>query len=674
MRSRDRIIQFSALAALIVCLVTSTVLSRSLTAEAGRAQLVYTDTVQEGDPPEVALGIAMGAFRGLFVNYLWIRANKLKQDGKFYEAIQLSEAITRLQPRFPRVWGFHAWNLAYNISVACHTVDERWNWVNAGIHLLQNEAIPRNPNDVILHKELAWIYFHKIQGFADDANRFYKRKLAEEWTINLGTPPMLDELDRDEAAARMVEFLTPIVEAPNTLDEVIRRELAEAQESAEPGKTARTASLVGALVKRIQDETGLKLDRDFLRQVEIERTLSGAWYMEGSATPPRTVTSTGLAGSTRNPALKALLDDEQYTPAWDRLLPFVRKRVLIDEYNMEPARMVRYTKQYGPFDWRHACSHSVYWSVRGIEEGYERIAVDTYKTLNTDRVTLHSLQELFRTGSIQYDLVTGEYMAFYSLGWLDTYRQVLEENIRGRHYLADDPNRSYRTTSAGLENLIRDAIVVYYRRGDKAKAAQWRQYLIDGIGGWLNSNDDDKIFELTELSLDEFYNKQLRDRASIPQVARGEVEGALTEAFRALLRRNDAEKFNKDFRYAAAVHKLYFEQQNSQTFIDERQRMEEMPRNFNEMVANVFFRLMFERDAGPYNAAAIYARAPLLIQQWTYDRVRYLTLSRGMLTPEEFDDLFPEPPNMAEMRATIRATVEEELRRKQMLQESIEQQ
>ncbi|MCA9305667.1 MAG: hypothetical protein KDA16_04000, partial [Phycisphaerales bacterium] len=174
MRSRDRVIQLAALTALIVCMVSSTVLSRSLTAEAGRAQLVYTDTVQEGDPPEVALGIAMGAFRGLFVNYLWIRANKLKQDGKFYEAIQLSEAITRLQPRFPRVWGFHAWNLAYNISVACHTVDERWNWVNAGIHLLQNEAIPRNPNDVILHKELAWIYFHKIQGFADDANRYYK--------------------------------------------------------------------------------------------------------------------------------------------------------------------------------------------------------------------------------------------------------------------------------------------------------------------------------------------------------------------------------------------------------------------------------------------------------------------------------------------------------------------
>lgn len=664
----------AALTALIVCMVSSTVLSRSLTAEAGRAQLVYTDTVQEGDPPEVALGIAMGAFRGLFVNYLWIRANKLKQDGKFYEAIQLSEAITRLQPRFPRVWGFHAWNLAYNISVACHTVDERWNWVNAGIHLLQNEAIPRNPNDVILHKELAWIYFHKIQGFADDANRYYKRKIAEEWTIVLGTPPMTDEVDRDEAVARMVEFLQPVADAPNTLDEVYRREIADAAGNAKPGESAPTESVVKALVERIEKEAGLKLDQDLLRQVEVEKALSGAWYMHGAATMPKSITATGLAGSTRNPQLKALMDDDRYKDAWERLLPFVRKRVLVDDYNMEPARMIRYTKQYGPFDWRHACSHSVYWSVRGIEEGYDRIAIDTYKTLNTDRVTLHSMQELFRTGSIQYDLVTGEYMAFSSLGWLDTYRQVLEENIRGRHYLADDPDRAYRTTSAGLENLIRDAIVAYYRRGDRASAVKWKQYLEDGVGTWLNSNDDAKINELRDLSIDEFYEKQLRDRASIPQVAEFEVEGSLMQAFRALLLRNDIERFNKEFRYAAAVHKLYFEKQNSQTFIDQNTRMEAMPRNFNEMVAVVFFKLMFERDAGPYNAAAIFQRAPLLIQQWTYDRVRYFTLSQGMLTPEEFDQLFPEPANMESMRETIRAEVEAELKRRQMLQGTIEQQ
>jgi hypothetical protein len=67
------------------------------------------------------LGIAMGAFRGIFVNWLWMRANDLKEQGKYYEAVDLAKTITRLQPRFPRVWAFHAWNLAYNISVATNT-------------------------------------------------------------------------------------------------------------------------------------------------------------------------------------------------------------------------------------------------------------------------------------------------------------------------------------------------------------------------------------------------------------------------------------------------------------------------------------------------------------------------------------------------------------------------
>ena len=186
---QDRIIQAACIAVIGLCLTVSSLLSTEITAEAGRSQLTYVDAANQDDPPEVALGIAMGAFRGLFVNYLWLRATKLKEDGKFYEAIELSEAITRLQPRFPRVWSFHAWNMAYNISVATQTETERWQWVNAGIDLLRKEAIPRNPNDVLLHKELAWIFLHKIQGYTDDANRFYKREFAREWTIAIGPPP-----------------------------------------------------------------------------------------------------------------------------------------------------------------------------------------------------------------------------------------------------------------------------------------------------------------------------------------------------------------------------------------------------------------------------------------------------------------------------------------------------
>ena len=95
----------------------SALLAVSLSNSAGRNRLSYTVTLEQGDPPQVAIGIAMGAFRGLFVNFLWVRANTLKEEGKYHEAMDLARAITTLQPRFPDVWVFHAWNMAYNISV-----------------------------------------------------------------------------------------------------------------------------------------------------------------------------------------------------------------------------------------------------------------------------------------------------------------------------------------------------------------------------------------------------------------------------------------------------------------------------------------------------------------------------------------------------------------------------
>jgi hypothetical protein len=166
---RDSIIQIVAACILLAALGTSVTLAVSLTASTGRHRLSYTDTAEEGQPPQVSLGIAMGAFRGLFVNMLWIRANNLKEDGRFYESMDLARVITKLQPRYPQVWVFHAWNMGYNISVQTHTQAERWQWVQAGINLLRDQGLPANPNDLLIHKELGWMFLHKIGGYMDEA-------------------------------------------------------------------------------------------------------------------------------------------------------------------------------------------------------------------------------------------------------------------------------------------------------------------------------------------------------------------------------------------------------------------------------------------------------------------------------------------------------------------------
>jgi hypothetical protein len=134
-----------------------------------------------GAPPLLAFTtVALGGFRGLISNYLWIRANDLQLDDKFFEAAQLADWITALEPHFTQVWLFQAWNMAYNISVKFKDFPDRWRWVERGIELLRDDGLRYNPNDVLIYRELAWFFQHKMGQNLDDANLYYKQQWARE--------------------------------------------------------------------------------------------------------------------------------------------------------------------------------------------------------------------------------------------------------------------------------------------------------------------------------------------------------------------------------------------------------------------------------------------------------------------------------------------------------------
>ena len=126
----------------------------------------------EGIPPHVAVvTAALGTFRGLAVDILWARADHLQTEGEFYEAQTLAQWITTLQPRFQKVWGFQAWNLAWNITAATQVPAERWGWVSRGIDLLRSRGIPLNPKAANLYFDLAWIFQGKIGRVGDKIGR-----------------------------------------------------------------------------------------------------------------------------------------------------------------------------------------------------------------------------------------------------------------------------------------------------------------------------------------------------------------------------------------------------------------------------------------------------------------------------------------------------------------------
>jgi len=134
-----------------------------------------------GAPPLLAFTtVALGGFRGLISNYLWIRANDLQLDDKYFEAAQLADWITALEPHFSQVWRFQAWNMAYNISVKFKDFPDRWRWVERAIELLRDDGLRYNPNDVQLYNELAWFFQHKMGQNLDDANLYYKQQWARE--------------------------------------------------------------------------------------------------------------------------------------------------------------------------------------------------------------------------------------------------------------------------------------------------------------------------------------------------------------------------------------------------------------------------------------------------------------------------------------------------------------
>ena len=134
-----------------------------------------------------AIASALGGFRGLVSDFLWLRAIQMKDEGRFDEITLLCKLILDVQPRFTGVWRFMAWNLSYNLAYETSTPDERWRWIAMGIDLLANTedgGIVRNPKAWEIYEELGHAYYFRVSRKGSDPfYRYYQEKLAPvpEW-------------------------------------------------------------------------------------------------------------------------------------------------------------------------------------------------------------------------------------------------------------------------------------------------------------------------------------------------------------------------------------------------------------------------------------------------------------------------------------------------------------
>ena len=313
----------------------------------------------ENAPPSLAFAtVAMGAFRGLVVDILWIRADSLKEKGQFFDAKQLAEWITILQPRFTDVWEFHAWNMAYNISAAIPATEpeQRWRWVRNGYELLRDKGIRINPKSIVLYRELARIFQHKIGGVTDDAHNYYKLQLA------LAMGPLLGAADN------------------HSFDELAKAPTDFQQIAADPN----IASLIAALKNA---DTIFNDNENF-----------AANYLNLRQHPHRF-----------NDKAFGVIDAHRTKAALKKLDAFARASQLRNVWKLDPVMIRQLNQTYGPADlgdpnthlpleWRHPCTHAMYWAVLGLKNAAkEEFSVGE---TNTDRIVSHSLQDLFRNGKI----------------------------------------------------------------------------------------------------------------------------------------------------------------------------------------------------------------------------------------------------------------------------------
>jgi len=210
MRLRNTIICLVCIVLAAALLITAGMQLDYINSQRQKMRLISNEPLENAPPSLAFATVAMGAFRGLVVDILWLRADRLKEQGQFFDAKQLAEWITTLQPRFASVWEFQGWNMAYNISVAipASQPQERWRWVKNGYELLRDRGIPLNPKSIGLYRELARIFQDKIGSVRDDVHKYYKLQLAT------GMEPLLGPADN--------QYFKALAEAPTDWQQIIK--------------------------------------------------------------------------------------------------------------------------------------------------------------------------------------------------------------------------------------------------------------------------------------------------------------------------------------------------------------------------------------------------------------------------------------------------------------------
>ena len=659
-----------------------------------------TEAVTANAPPEYAFAIqAFGAFRGLITNIAFIRAEEYKREGRYYDAMQLASWICKLQPRFPSVWEFQSWNMAWNISVTTYTPEERWAWVYNGAKLIRDEGLRYNPRAINLYRQLAWIFVNKMSETTDEYHLTYKREWAYRMHLVLGSPPdplgeyrpgqLFEKLDRgigDDLLAQAArheglerrkkrqdpndpnepEFVDPedvVVKEERSLEYEIAKkgafdwmtEIAEAPQTLEqlyqagPETRELVAQLRGIGVRISNDKL---TEDDYWREEGLARTFFEPYRrLDDPTALLARVTKEQPEEPADAQAEKLRRFDEivrvgEQRPEVQALLRFLQRKVLAEVYKLDPHKLADLIATFGPMDWRVVDSHSLYWINEGLIAGDETISKFGNDKVNAARLIFFSLHNLYRKNRLVFE----PYYDDNNLSYLNFNPDLNLIESMHRAFLNYgkllDPNPEEtgvgETFRSGHQNFLTEAIALLYYADREREARRYFKYLRDNYSTSTLGAFNPAFMR----PLPEFVEYYLRENVEGSAETRNTITARLVSSFEALMRGNLAE-YNKLVTRAQNLHSRYNE--GRMTDLSDKLQLPPFRKYQADVLRDILQRPAITRFV-TLNKVRLWGYLPLYLKHAVYDGLAARLEQECEAVGFDAERAFPEPTGMDEYR------------------------
>ncbi len=615
---REVIVQLGAVLLAVGCFVCAGMLVLPINAIRQEKQLVIDSDSIAGLPPDLALLGKLGTFRALAIDWASIRADRLKEQGKMYEAYELHNTICMLAPRFPKVWANASWNMAYNISVTQFSPEERWKWVSNGLKLLRDKGLKYNPKSITLYRELAWTYYHKVGDILDDEHRNYKRALAVELERVLGPPPITVE-DEEYFA-----WFKEIVDAPRDLAKLVRED-----------------TEIAAFILHLRD-VRLTPDLSFLEAVARHERPGVQVFelLEDTTAIDRLVVKQ-----------IELLKDPNWENPRRRLIAAVRSSVLRDEMKFDLDWLFDLmVNQFGPLDLRNPFTHTLYWASWGDKVCRDHENNDRTDAINTARIVLFALNSIVVRGKTilwpDFDVPFNSYIDFTPDTRLIPY--LYNSYMRlGKEHTSEDPRYIEGTPGPiffnGFVSNMENWVQLLYLDGGERNLK-----LAENYYAWLrkyNPHPDGSTQERYTQTLQQFVMGDLLNQLHTNRAATGLIGTFIHKALKQIglgLKKQGL----ASIRHAKLAHEYWLKDAGVQ--INDRMRLQPLEIMMRDQVEE----FMQIPELSPVFKVRLWKGLPLQQRQMIYDRLQpyFAELCKAQSPPWKLKLAFGEPPGMEEFR------------------------